>query len=300
MLQSRYVFAFSIFFYYSMVGKDVQGLDVTVKTNSGIGYPVWSSNGPQISEWTLGMFQLDSEYTANYFSVEFIASTKAFTRYDVYYYDEADIGIDDLYAYNTTCDQIPKCPSNSIHHNTLNNTTSCYTFHVGALSWKDAYHTCRKEGPWSALVSVESQQEQDYLTGVINNDTVLTSAGQFGFFTSGNDLKSEHTFVWTDTGSARPVKGFFENWHAHQPNNSGLASQPASQPASSQCKPREATRAGLQSLPAILNYFSLTASCRPRTAIRNQLSIKPQRVLKTMRTDEDTHNLTNRYHTDRF
>ncbi|GFR65787.1 C-type lectin [Elysia marginata] len=157
----------------------------------------------------------------DFVTVEFIAKSKAYQRYNTYYFDESDIGIDDFYAFNTTCDQIPRCPPNSIHRNTINNITSCYTFHVGALSWKDAYHTCRKEGPWSALVSVESQQEQDYLTGVINADTALSSAGQFGFFTSGNDLKSEHNFVWTDTGSARPVKDIFENWHAHQPNNVG-------------------------------------------------------------------------------
>ncbi|GFS06078.1 aggrecan core protein, partial [Elysia marginata] len=55
-------------FYYSMVGKDVQSLEVTIKIGSGVGYPVWSTNGRRMSEWTVGQFELDSEYTANPFS----------------------------------------------------------------------------------------------------------------------------------------------------------------------------------------------------------------------------------------
>ncbi|RUS76143.1 hypothetical protein EGW08_016086 [Elysia chlorotica] len=190
-----------------MVGREVEGLEVTVKIGSGIGYPVWSSTGQRSSDWVIGQFELDSEYTANPFSIEFILKTKAYERYNTYYFDEADIGIDDFYAYNTTCDQIPQCPSNSVHRNTLNNVTSCYTFHAAAMSWQDAYYTCRKEGPWSALVSVESQQEQDYLAGVINGDP-----GEFGAPLVCRDK------IYL---CSRPVSGLYENWHRNQPNNVG-------------------------------------------------------------------------------
>ncbi|GFN81767.1 mannose-binding protein c [Plakobranchus ocellatus] len=311
--------SYCIFFYYSMVGKDVQTLELTIKIGGGSGYPVWTRQGQQRKDWVLAQVELDSEYTANPFSLHFLAKTKAYHRTSTYYYDSADIGIDDLYAYNTTCDNIPLCPVTAVHKNTVRNVTSCYTFHATAMTWQDAYYTCRKEGPWSGLVSVESQEEQDYLSGVIAADpgmfivmtlaimtmmiilaetqsylsgviaadpgmlivmtvaitammimlaqtqsylsgviaadpsmvimmtfaimammimiaetqsylssvitaeSTLNAAGQYGFFTSGNDIRTEHQFVWTDTGKARPVANLYENWHIGQPNNVGGA-----------------------------------------------------------------------------
>ncbi|GFO45942.1 mannose-binding protein c [Plakobranchus ocellatus] len=64
---------------------------------------------------------------------------------------------------------------------------------------------------------------QSYLSSVITAESTLNAAGQYGFFTSGNDIRTEHQFVWTDTGKARPVANLYENWHIGQPNNVGGA-----------------------------------------------------------------------------
>ncbi|KAK3792787.1 hypothetical protein RRG08_029335 [Elysia crispata] len=213
---------YCIAFYYSMLGKDVQGLEVAIKTDTGSSYPVWSSSGPKSSDWLLAQFEVDREYVAEPFSLRFKVSTSS---YKDYYgnleLDDGDIGIDDVYAYNGTCKEALGCSPNSVKRNSSDGSTPCYTFHVTALPWKDAYRTCREEGPASALVSVESEEEQNFLIGVINGDPALRVAGQSGFYTSGSDRQYEGSFKWTDTGSGRSVSGLYENWGYRQPNNVG-------------------------------------------------------------------------------
>ncbi|XP_059147584.1 MAM and LDL-receptor class A domain-containing protein 1-like [Physella acuta] len=218
--------AYCVMFWYSMRGVDVVRLDVNIRIGGGTGYPVWTKQGDQKADWLLGQVDLDSEYTANPFKVDFVAYTNAYREYNYYatdhynyYKTAADIGIDDVYVYNTTCANIPKCPASSVKH-TINNVTSCYTFHATPMTWKAAYDFCRREGPNSGLVSIETQQEQDFLVSVITNDPALTAVGQHGFYTSGSDAASEHQFVWTDTGSARGIN-WAGGWHAGQPNNVG-------------------------------------------------------------------------------
>ncbi|KAH9491566.1 C-type lectin domain 4 member E, partial [Bulinus truncatus] len=213
---------YCIFFWYSMRGSDVKQLDVNVRIGGGTGYPVFSKTGDQKSDWLLGQVDLDSEYTSRPFKIDFVASTNAYKSYSNGYYNHyqyGDIGIDDVYVYNTSCANIPKCPPSSVK-NTQNNVTSCYTFHATPLTWAAAYDVCRREGPFSALVSIETQQEQTFLVQHIKNDQALTVLGQNGFYTSGSDVGNEHSFKWTDTGSPRPVT-WTAGWHAGQPNNVG-------------------------------------------------------------------------------
>ncbi|KAI8797976.1 hemolymph lipopolysaccharide-binding protein, partial [Biomphalaria glabrata] len=114
---------------------------------------------------------------------------------------------------------LPRCPPMAVK-NTLNNVTSCYTFHATPMTWTEAYDVCRREGPHSALVSVETEAEQRFLVSHIKQDTALSVVGQNGFYTSGSDVGNEHSFKWTDTGIPRPVT-WSAGWHAGQPNNEG-------------------------------------------------------------------------------
>lgn len=45
------------------------------------------------------------------------------------------------------------------------------------------------------------------------------TAGQNGFYISGNDETSENHFVWTNGGSPSSVT--YKNWYPGQPNNVG-------------------------------------------------------------------------------
>ena len=53
----------------------------------------------------------------------------------------------------------------------------------------------------------------------LNIYSALNTAGTYGWYTSGNDDRSEGYFVWTDTGYPRPLN--YKYWHAGQPNNVG-------------------------------------------------------------------------------
>ena len=46
-----------------------------------------------------------------------------------------------------------------------------------------------------------------------------TTAGSYGWYTSGSDESSEGNFVWTDTGYPNPLN--YTDWHPGQPNNVG-------------------------------------------------------------------------------
>ncbi|XP_055895087.1 uncharacterized protein LOC106077022 isoform X3 [Biomphalaria glabrata] len=216
---------YCIYFWYSMKGSDVRQLDVNIRIGGGTGYPVWSRSGDQKVDWLLGQVDLDSEYTSHPFKLDFVATTNAYKSYNYnnrnydFNYINSDIGIDDVYVYNTSCANIPRCPPMAVKH-TLNNVTSCYTFHATPMTWAEAYDFCRREGPYSALVSVETEAEHIFLVNHIKQDTALSVVGQNGFYTSGSDVGNEHSFKWTDTGIPRPVN-WSAGWHAGQPNNEG-------------------------------------------------------------------------------
>lgn len=212
--------AYCIMFWYYMEGKDVKTLTTNLKINGGTGYPVFTRTGPRGSKkWELAKINLDSEYTHTPFQIEFTMSTDAYKKWVSYHYVRqfyhGDIAVDDLYVFNTSCSSIPRHPQGDSFYD--GNVTSFYTFHFTPKTWTEAYKTCRHEGPWSALVSVESAAEHAALVNMIRTSPAYSIGRDHGFYTSGTDADNEHTFSWTNTGVPREIK--FDNWHMGQPNN---------------------------------------------------------------------------------
>merc|ERR1711879_715581 len=153
--------------------------------------------------------------------IDIKASTNS---YEGYYGDMinalGDIAIDDFYVYNTSCSEALQCPAGAYQYtNPSNNVTTCYTIHPTPMTWPDAFEVCRREGPKSALVSINTKEEQDYLVNLVKSNAGLRAVGQNGFYTSGNDLTTEHNFYWGDRGNL--LRMSYENWHQGQPNNVG-------------------------------------------------------------------------------
>jgi len=210
-----------------MRGREVQKLDVNVRIGGGVGYPVFTKTGDQGDQWLLGKVELGSEYTSHSFKIDFVGTSQAY-RYKYsrtsssYYdrYDDADIAVDDVYIYNATCAEVYKCPADAhVFTHPATNKTTCYTVHTTPATWSEAADTCRREGVMTSLVSVNDQAEQDFLVNLINGDRSLRVVGENGFYTSGNDLYHEHSFVWTNRGVLDIMP--YTNWHANQPNNVG-------------------------------------------------------------------------------
>ncbi|KAH3816561.1 hypothetical protein DPMN_118079 [Dreissena polymorpha] len=65
---------------------------------------------------------------------------------------------------------LPKCPAGARKLIT-GNDTSCYTFHITALSWYEAVKVCKSEAPNGHLVSVNSRKEQEFLVDTIQTDS---------------------------------------------------------------------------------------------------------------------------------
>ncbi|PVD34349.1 hypothetical protein C0Q70_05620 [Pomacea canaliculata] len=213
---------YCIRFSYNMYGKDVKELNVYAKieSGSGLGYPIFSRTGNQGQLWHLGEANLDSEYTASPFRVSTCVHGKHICLPFLcipYQYDyNGAIAVDDIYVYNTSCGNIPRCPPNSVTR-VNGSVTSCYTFHVEAVSWYDAAVACRRQGASVSLVTVQSLDEQKFLIQAIKNSTALSLAGQSGFYTGGNDERVEGMFDWTDSGT--PYHTIYSNWKSGQPNN---------------------------------------------------------------------------------
>ncbi|XP_061164318.1 MAM and LDL-receptor class A domain-containing protein 1-like [Saccostrea echinata] len=218
---------YCIRFWYNMHGTDVKPLKVYAKIGGGLGNPIKVIQPVNSVDWKLGEVEIGSEYTVNKFQVVFEGSTDAHYRYSYhthgstksYVNENGNVAIDDVYIYNTTCQDVPKCPSNSYTHVNMDNTTSCYTFHATPKSWYNAINECKKESYGGHLASITDQMEQDYLVNLIMSDIGLMTAGQSGFYISGNDENSENNFVWTDGGS--PSSLTYSNWYPGQPNNVG-------------------------------------------------------------------------------
>lgn len=63
---------------------------------------------------------------------------------------------------------IPPHPSNAQPWQTVNSTTY-YTFHTQASSWYEAQAACKKESPYSHLVSVGSSEEQQFIVNALKS-----------------------------------------------------------------------------------------------------------------------------------
>lgn len=204
--------AYCIMFYFTMYGTYLQYLRVTTRIGGGVGYPVYVASTTSHDGWQYAQIELDSEYTSHRFKIDFEAAARA--NYD------SDVAIDDVYVYNATCAAVLQCPPGASRlTDPSTNETTCYTFHPTPMTWTQASDACRQEGPKSALVAINSLEEQTFLVNTIKSDAALHTVGQNGFYTSGNDLYVEHSFYWTNRGSLDRMT--YTNWHTGQPNNVG-------------------------------------------------------------------------------
>ncbi|XP_053377463.1 MAM and LDL-receptor class A domain-containing protein 2-like [Mercenaria mercenaria] len=210
-------------FWYTMFGTDIGRLRVYAQVGGGDGYPVYEKTGAEDQYWHMAQISLDSEYTAQPFKIVIEGNTNSYYSYSYNshhnnHFMQGYTAFDDVYIYNTSCSDVPNCPAGS-RKTTIDNVTSCYTFHVTPRTWSEAVKICKAEAPNAHLVSVNSQKEQNFLLDTIQSDSVYTSMGTSGWYTSGTDERDEGKFVWTDTGYPYPVN--YTNWHIGQPNNVG-------------------------------------------------------------------------------
>ncbi|XP_048240670.1 uncharacterized protein LOC124151352 [Haliotis rufescens] len=214
--------AYCVRFWYNMYGADTKSLLVYAKVGSGLGYPIWRSYGNQGQTWHLGEINVDPEFTGHPFKVVFAAMTDAYMvrwSFHPFYHSRntrENIAIDDVYVYNTTCKHIPTCQPGAVTRRGAN-SSSCYTFHTTPKPWYKSAEACRQEGATSHLVAITSKEEQDFLVSTIKLSAVLNAAGSNGWYTTGNDERSEGHFDWTDTGT--PYQSAYSDWHQGQPNN---------------------------------------------------------------------------------
>ncbi|XP_072042888.1 EGF-like repeat and discoidin I-like domain-containing protein 3 [Amphiura filiformis] len=88
----------------------------------------------------------------------------------------------------------------------------CYSFnHAATVMYFEANKSCSDMG--SQLVSIHSQEEQDFLAGHIRYHQQVTS---FGYFIGLNDIDNETTWKWTDGTQVD-----FNAWNEDEPNNIG-------------------------------------------------------------------------------
>ncbi|XP_071089014.1 uncharacterized protein [Haliotis cracherodii] len=168
------------------------------------------------------MYGADTRSLLVYAKVVFAAMTDAYMvrwSFRPFYQSRntrENIAIDDVYVYNTTCKHIPTCPPEAVTRKGAN-SSSCYTFHTTPKPWYKSAEACRQEGATSHLVAITSKEEQDFIVSSIEQSGVLNAAGSNGWYTTGNDGRSEGHFDWTDTGT--PYQSAYSDWHQGQPNN---------------------------------------------------------------------------------
>ncbi|XP_008853602.1 low affinity immunoglobulin epsilon Fc receptor-like, partial [Nannospalax galili] len=98
----------------------------------------------------------------------------------------------------------PGSACNTCPKNWLNFQQKCYYFGKGSKQWIQAKFTCSNLK--GQLVSIHSQEEQDFLTKHIKEDSWIGL----------RDLFTEGEFVWMDDS---PVG--YSNWNPGEPNNGG-------------------------------------------------------------------------------
>ncbi|KAK7929017.1 hypothetical protein WMY93_005412 [Mugilogobius chulae] len=86
----------------------------------------------------------------------------------------------------------------------------CYKYMASPMSWIDAEIFCLSQG--SNLVSIHSQEEQEFVKSLIGNFDPTRSRTWTGL----RDKDKDHFFMWTD---GCPLQ--FENWQDGEPNNHG-------------------------------------------------------------------------------
>nr|XP_022291184.1 uncharacterized protein LOC111102650 [Crassostrea virginica] len=174
------------------------------------GYPfhaVSSSNFP-VQKWSLVEASPDQEYLQHPFRI----IIENYIRTYVY--------IDDIMIYNAPCNtdgiRSPVCPFGGFTRR-VGTEASCYTFHPEPLNYTHAIEACKQVWPDASLVQIKTEGEQGFIAYQINNSQAITYAADFGIWIGGNDIDTEHSFVWI--GSSAPVPFNYTKWHPGQPNN---------------------------------------------------------------------------------
>ncbi len=84
---------------------------------------------------------------------------------------------------------------------------SCYDTSAGSATWTSARTACQALGTGWDLAKIESDDENDFLDGLISSDHWIGA----------NDRSTEGSWEWTDGTSLAA----YDNWNGGEPNNSG-------------------------------------------------------------------------------
>ncbi|XP_062569840.1 perlucin-like [Saccostrea cucullata] len=159
-------------------------------------------------KWTLIEVNPDQEYLQHPFKIILENNIRTY------------VYIDDIMIYNARCNadgvRSPVCPFGSFTRKE-GSSISCYTFHPEPLIYVDAIKSCKRVWPDASLLQIETAEEQTFISYHINNSQAMTYAADFGIWIGGNDIDTEHNFVWI--GSENPIPFNYTNWHQGQPNN---------------------------------------------------------------------------------
>ncbi|XP_048771111.2 uncharacterized protein LOC125677178 [Ostrea edulis] len=202
---------YCIRFYFKLNGVTPTGsIKLYLQVGDQPGYPfhtIPSANLPA-KKWILAEASPDQEYLQYPFKIILENTIRTYTYFD------------DFMVYNVPCNtdgiHSPVCPFGSFIRKE-GTIVSCYTFHPEPLVYFDAIKSCKRVWPGASLLQIEEASEQTFITHQINNSTDMTYAADFGIWLGGNDIDTEHTFVWI--GNENPVPFNFTNWHQGQPNN---------------------------------------------------------------------------------
>ncbi|KAL5011535.1 hypothetical protein ScPMuIL_010086 [Solemya velum] len=204
---------YCIRFFYKPVTRAYQGqFRLYIKVDSGLGNPVFQTATAPANKWSFAEVSPDPEYLTKPFQITFESNANT------------PMEVDDITVYNVPCNYPGKRPpcatgtTNTTHQRVQGNYTSCYNFHINPQTWYEAVKACKREWPMSHLVSINNDTEQDYLLNLIDTTYGLPQAGEFGYWTSGNDEVTEGTWVWTGDDNQRIV---YNDWHPGQPNDVG-------------------------------------------------------------------------------
>ncbi|XP_053405026.1 lectin-like [Mercenaria mercenaria] len=89
---------------------------------------------------------------------------------------------------------------------------SCYKYFADRKNWSDAKRYCETQGAHLAIVL--SNEENVFLKALLRRSHIGSSDQ---VWMDGDDLKSEHNFVWENTGQGFEIT----DWGPNEPNQSG-------------------------------------------------------------------------------
>ncbi|XP_060562438.1 CD209 antigen-like protein C [Ruditapes philippinarum] len=114
-----------------------------------------------------------------------------------------------LHLLLTTILVASACPNGWITFN-----GNCYSFVTTKQTWFHAAKACRDLD--AKLVDVKSKDEEEFLKRTIKHQHVHDNPQTIGYWTSGNDLAVEGTWVW---GYPEGIPMTTTDWFRGEPNN---------------------------------------------------------------------------------